>query len=333
MIENDPATRVDAGCILSPERAYSKSLWGHEGYPQWFAGFDLRNICFLLLVTASILWFHEPLTLVLASSLQDEHSEHYSHIVLIPLLCLYLLYLRRATIFTRVEWSPFLGSILMVIGGAVSLSAKEPISETLDSASPSILSFVMMCWGAFLFCYGIHAFRTASFGLGLMVFMVPFPSVLLEVIVAFLQHGSAEATDVLFSVLGVPVFREGFVFSLSDFTIYVAEECSGIRSTLALFITGLAAGHLFLRSTWAKMGLVSIVVPLAIVKNAVRIVGLALLANYVDPSFITDSALHRNGGIPFFLVSLAVLLSLVWLIRKLEQRFGYDPQNESHAQA
>jgi len=68
---------------------------------------------------------------------------------------------------------------------------------------------------------------------------------------------------------------------------------------------------------------VSIVVPLAIVKNAARIVGLALLANYVDPTFITDSALHRSGGIPLFALSLVMLFSLVWLLRKCERRFGY----------
>ena len=60
----------------------------------------------------------------------------------------------------------------MLVGGAVSLDAKEPIGQTLDSISLAILSFVMVCWGAFLFCYGIQAFRAASFGLGLMVFMV-----------------------------------------------------------------------------------------------------------------------------------------------------------------
>lgn len=312
-----------------PPRAYGSPCVRSS----WPASFDLRDACFLILVTVGIAWFRSPLILAFTGSLQDEHSQHYSHISLIPFLCLYLLYIRRAAIFLAVEWSPFLGSILMVVGSVVSLDAREPISETLDSYSPAILSFVMMCWGAFLFCYGIHAVRTASFGLGLMVFMVPFPSVVLDAIVTFLQHSSAEVTDRLFSVLGVPVFREGFVFSLSDFTIYVAEECSGIRSALSLLITSLVASHLFLRSTWGKMGLVFIVVPLAIVKNAVRIVGLALLANYVDPSFITDSTLHRNGGIPLFVLSLAVLFSLVWLIRKLERRFGYDPQNGSHAQA
>ena len=298
----------------------------------WLACFERRDICFLFLVIACIVWFRGPLAVVFTGSLHDEHSEHFSHIFLIPFLCLCLLYLRRAAIFATVEWRPFLGSILMAVGGAISLGTKDCISETLDSCSLTMLSFVMMCWGTFLLCYGIHALRAASFGLGLMVFMVPFPSVVLDAVVAFLQHSSSEATDLLFSVLGIPVFREGFVFGLSDFTIYVAEECSGIRSALALFITGLVASHLFLRSAWGTMGLLSIVVPLAIVKNAVRIVGLALLANYVDPAFITDSTLHRNGGIPLFVLSLTVLFSLVWLIRKVEQRFGYNKQNGSHAQ-
>jgi exosortase/archaeosortase family protein len=71
------------------------------------------------------------------------------------------------------------------------------------------------------------------------------------------------------------------------------------------------------------MGLVAVVVPLAIVKNAFRIVGLSLLANYVDPTFITNSALHRSGGIPLFLLSLVMLLSLAWMLRRVEKRFGY----------
>jgi exosortase len=155
--------------------------------------------------------------------------------------------------------------------------------------------------------------------------MVPLPSFLLDAIIGFLQRSSAEATDILFSLFGVPVFRQGFLFSLSNLTVHVAEECSGIRSALSLFITSLVAGHFFLRSAWAKMGLVAVVVPLAIVKNAFRIVGLSLLANYVDPTFITNSALHRSGGIPLFLLSLVVLLSLAWLLRRFEKKFGYFP--------
>lgn len=266
------------------------------------------------------MWFQDPLGVVFAGSLEDEYAQHYSHLILIPFLCVYLLYLRRAMIFESVDWSLFLGSILMVAGGAVRWGVKEPISETLGDFFPPILSFVMICWGAFLFCYGIQAFRAASFELGLMAFMIPLPSHVLDAVVGFLQRSSADAVEFLFFSLGVPVVREGFVFTLSDFTILVAEECSGIRSFLALVITSLVAGYWFLTSWWARVSLVMVVVPLAIIKNAFRIVGLTLLANYVDPTYLTDSMLHQTGGIPLFLLALVVLAAIVWLLRRWECR-------------
>lgn len=286
----------------------------------WLAHRERRDICFVLLVVGTLVWFQDPLGVVFAGSLEDEYAQHYSHLILIPFLCVYLLYLRRAMIFESVDWSLFLGSILMVAGGAVRWGVKEPISETLGDFFPPILSFVMICWGAFLFCYGIQAFRAASFELGLMAFMIPLPSHVLDAVVGFLQRSSADAVEFLFFSLGVPVVREGFVFTLSDFTILVAEECSGIRSFLALVITSLVAGYWFLTSWWARVSLVMVVVPLAIIKNAFRIVGLTLLANYVDPTYLTDSMLHQTGGIPLFLLALVVLAAIVWLLRRWECR-------------
>lgn len=306
--------------MVPSEHMRSPSVWNSWIGSQRIARFERRDLCFALLVAVTILWFWDSLVLVLISSLQDENSQQYSHISLIPILCLYLLYSRRAAIFASTGWSPFLGTILMVAGVAVSLGTKEPVSDTLAELSPTIFSFVVVFWGTFLLCYGLHAFRTAFVGLGLLVFMVPFPFVMLNAIVGFLQRSSADTVEMLFSTLGIPVVREGFIFTLSNFTILIAEECSGLRSFFALVITSLVAGHWFLRSGLAKTALVVAVVPLAIIKNASRIVGLALLANYVDPSYITDSALHRNGGIPLFLFSLVVLLGVVLILRRWEGR-------------
>jgi exosortase len=280
-----------------------------------------RNLLALLLFFATVAWFWQPLVTLFSLTQQQEH---YSHIVLIPCLSLYVLFLDRKAVFASREWSPWLGSF--VIGmGAWGYWRAAPAPFAADQLSMMILALVVMCWGIFVSGFGITLCRKVSFGLLILLFMVPLPSFLLDAIIGFLQRSSAEATEVLFSVLGVPVFRQGFVFSLSNLTIHVAEECSGIRSALALFITSLVAGHFFLRSAWAKMGLVAVVVPLAIVKNAFRIVGLSLLANYVNPTFITDSVLHRKGGIPLFLLSLVVLFSLVWLLRRSERKFGYSP--------
>mgnify|MGYP003908365983 CR=1 FL=1 len=38
------------------------------------------------------------------------------------------------------------------------------------------------------------------------------------------------------------MFRDGLVFKLPGIEMQVAQECSGIRSSLVLFITGLVAG-------------------------------------------------------------------------------------------
>jgi exosortase len=284
----------------------------------------IRNGLSLLLLLAAVAWFWQPLVSLFSLTQQQEH---YSHIVLIPCLSLYVLYLDRKAIFASREWSPWLGSLVIGLGAWCYWSADAAIFAP-DQLSTSIFALVVMCWGIVVSCFGVTLCRKVSFGLLFLLFMVPLPSFLLDAVIGFLQRSSAEATEVLFSLLGVPVFRQGFVFSLSNFTIHVAEECSGIRSALSLIITSLVAGHVFLRSAWTKMGLVAVVVPLAIVKNAFRIVGLSLLANYVDPTFITDSALHRNGGIPLFLLSLVVLLSLAWLLRRFEKKFGHFPPKE-----
>ena len=281
----------------------------------------IRNGLSLLLLLASVAWFWQPLVTLFSLTQQQEQ---YSHIVLIPCVSLYILYLDQKAIFASREWSPWLGSLVIGMGAWCYWSADAAIFAP-DQLSMTILALVVMCSGIVVSCFGIKLFRKVSFGLLFLLFMVPLPSFLLDAVIGFLQRSSTEATEVLFSLLGVPVFRQGFVFRLSNFTIHVAEECSGIRSALSLFVTSLVAGHFFLRSTWAKMGLMAVVVPLAIVKNAFRIVGLSLLANYVDPTFITDSAWHRSGGIPLFLVSLVVLFSFAWLLRRSERKFGYYP--------
>jgi len=277
---------------------------------------SVRNGLILFLLAVTVAWFWQPF-LTLYSLSQDQ--EHYSHIMLIPLVSLYVLYGNRTAILASREWSPILGVALIGLG-SLGYWQSDAAALGTDSLSVTMAAFVVICWGIFLLGYGVQLLRQVSFGLLFLLFMVPFPSLMLSAIIGFLQRMSADASAVLFAMLGIPVFREGFVFGLTNFTVHVAEECSGIRSTLSLVITGFVAGHFFLRSSWAKLGVIAFIIPLAIVKNAFRIVGLTLLANYVDPMYITDSLVHRSGGIPLFALSLVVLLSFVWLLRRFEQR-------------
>jgi exosortase len=127
---------------------------------------------------------------------------------------------------------------------------------------------------------------------------------------------------------GVPFFRDGFVFHLSGQSIEVAKECSGIRSTLSLFITCTLAGHLFLKTWWKHTILIICVIPIAMFKNGIRIVTLTLLGTYVDPR-ILGSNLHREGGILFFVLALLLLAPILYFLRKSEKKgHGFPPLRE-----
>jgi exosortase len=149
--------------------------------------------------------------------------------------------------------------------------------------------------------------------------MVPVPGLIIDTIILLLQKGSAEVAYTFLKLTGIPVFREGFIFHLPGISIEVARECSGIRSSIALLITSLMAGHLFLKTGSRKIILSLSIFPIAIVKNGLRIVTLSLLTVYVDERIIS-SPLHHKGGIVFFIPGLLILWLILWLLRKSEKR-------------
>jgi exosortase/archaeosortase family protein len=78
-------------------------------------------------------------------------------------------------------------------------------------------------------------------------------------------------------------------------------------------------GNIFLRSNYSRICLIVLTVPIAILKNAVRIVTISWLGTYVSTDFFFGT-LHRHGGLPFSLLALALMLPLVYVLRRLEAR-------------
>ena len=302
----------------TPELPLLKPTWTPTGVELGASG---RHAAFLLLVILAAVWSWQPLTTVIGRSLNRAEYEHYSHIILLPFLTAYLLYLNRRAILDRVHFGIREGILPVAAGAAAIWLAGAPaVTEPEGRLSMAMLGLVTLWASGFGLCYGVRALRVAAFPFLLLLFMVPLPPAALTGVVRFLQRGSTDVSELLFVSIGMPIFRDGFFFTLPGLTIQVAEECSGIRSSLALLISGLVMAYLFLRSTWTRAAFVLVIIPLAIVKNAARIVVLSWLAIHVDPSFITGSAVHRNGGIPVFLASLAVLGGLAWLLRRCEGR-------------
>jgi exosortase len=182
-------------------------------------------------------------------------------------------------------------------------------------------ALVLFLVGGFALFFGRAASRAALFPLLFLVFMIPIPSTVVEAVTAYLKWGSSGVVSLLFTVSGTPYHQDGYVFALPGFAIEIADECSGIRSSISLFLTSLLIGHLALETTWKKVLLAAAVVPLAVVKNGIRIVSLSLLAMHVDPGFLAGR-LHHEGGIAFYLLALVFLGPLVAILHRSELSRG-----------
>jgi exosortase/archaeosortase family protein len=122
----------------------------------------------------------------------------------------------------------------------------------------------------------------------------------------------------LFFLSGTPVLRDDLLFRLPGISLKVAAECSGIHSTLILFITSLLAGQVVLRQPWRRAALCLAVLPLALLRNGFRVFVLGQLCIHVSPRMI-DSPIHHHGGPLFFVLSLVPFFLLLYYLRKTER--------------
>lgn len=278
-----------------------------------------RTFLFLAIVIGSVLINPTFFRQLLSFSLENDFS---SHILIVPLISVVLILRQRTRIFADVGSSIACGASVFTVGTFcfLWLTFNTTGLHSQDILSAKTAAVVLMWLGAFLFFYGFTSFRKALFPLLFLLLVIPFPQRLLEFATVSLQRGSAEITAFLFKITGTPYYRDSFYFKLPHITIEIAKECSGIRSSLALLISGLLAAHLMLQSTWRKSILVAYIIPLAMFKNAVRIVTLSLLSIHIDTRFLINSDLHSNGGILFFLLALVMMLPVLWLLRRTEQK-------------
>lgn len=158
-----------------------------------------------------------------------------------------------------------------------------------------------------------------------MFCLAPFPQAFLDGLETFFQHSSAWTAGLLFDITGTTVLHDGLFFHLPGITLQVAQECSGIHSSLVLMLTALIAGYYFFKCWRYRLFLAFFVIPLGIVRNAFRIFVLGQLCAHISPDMI-NTPIHHNGGPIFFALSLVPFFVLLHYLRKIESRKVSVPQ-------
>ncbi|MFT3868839.1 MAG: exosortase/archaeosortase family protein [Nibricoccus sp.] len=272
-------------------------------------------------LTVLVLVFSLPLYSLVRFSVQ---SSLYSHIVLIPFVSAYLIWVQRASLPAvaapwRLPAYVCFGMGVASTGGYWFGKFSGANLAPVDNLALTTLSLVSFVAGLCAWLLGRQMLRAIAFPVAFLLFMVPLPTAVETMTETFLQHGSALAARFFFMLAGTTVYANGLSFQLPGITLQIAPECSGIHSSLALLITSLVTGQLVLRSRSKRIILALAVIPLALLRNGLRVFVIGELCVHIGPEMI-DSYIHRQGGPIFFVISLVPFFLLLALLIRLERK-------------
>ena len=265
----------------------------------------------LLLLYASVLknlvaqWWSDP---------------DYGHGFFVPLFSAYVLWRRRAR-WMKIEIKPSNFGLLVILG-AVGLLFVGSLGAELFTSRFSLL---VLLAGMILFLAGWKFLGAVSFPLGFLIFMIPLPAIVYNQITFPLQLLASRFATFWLELFHVPVLRDGNVLVLSNYSLEVVEACSGIRSLMTLMSLAVIYGYFMEPRRWVRYLLVILMVPSAIVSNAIRIMGAGMLAHRFGPS-AAEGFLHEFSGWVIFLAALALLLACHWILRHI----GKAPRGAAH---
>ena len=233
---------------------------------------------------------------------------NYGHGFLVPLVAGYLLWRSRAR-WRRLPLHPsWTGAALMFVAALLLIAGS--LGAELFMARISLLIGLI---GAVLLFAGWRFVRAWMFPIGFLFLMIPLPAVIYYQITFPLQILASKLASTSLDVLQIPALRQGNLILLPNYTMAVAEACSGIRSLFSLVTLALAYSYFFEPRIWKRIALAVCMVPIAIVANGLRILGTGVLTFNFGPRY-AEGFFHAFSGWLIFVIALAMMVLLHRLI-------------------
>jgi exosortase B len=229
-------------------------------------------------------------------------TEDQGHGPMIVAAAAFLLWQRRFDIFKEPP-KPAVGSaaFLMVVGMLLYVVGHS--QSVIEFESLSQLPVLM---AGLLLIQGWSSMRRAIFPILFLLFSVPMPGVLTQMLTMPLKLAvSIVASDLLYWV-GYPIARVGVTLTVGQYQLLVADACSGINSLFTLEALGILYMNVMDYKGRVRNALLAImIVPISFASNVIRVITLVLLTYHFGDE-VGQGFAHEFSGLILFSVALVL---------------------------
>jgi exosortase len=212
-----------------------------------------------------------------------------------------------------------LGAALLI--GAVVIRYASGLAAELFSMR---MSMVAALAGLTVYFAGMRQAKRWWLSFALLALSVPLPELVTQALALPLQFKASQMGAAMLEMRNVPVLLSGNVIRLPTQELFVTEACSGLRSLTAIISMAVLVGALFLRTPAARVAVLLLAIPIAIVVNGVRVFLTGFLVYYASPE-LGRGFMHTTEGWLLFLVSLLGLAGVAALAAIIERRLAPGP--------
>lgn len=262
-----------------------------------------KDLLFMLILSASFVFCYFNTFVWLHHKYQGGES-YYSHGYLVPFISAYLIYQLKGRLSAMPVSSTPVGIFIIILALAVHV-----FGILGDVNFVSAFSMVIYLTGCSLFFLGKGITKVIAFPLFFLLFMCPVPDAYLDVVALPLKSMATTFSLYIIDLLGIPYIREGFKLYLPDSMFIVGTPCNGMRSLISLAAIGFLFIYFIKASWWKKLIFLSLIPPISIVLNGLRIAILLLIAyGFGQKAAEPESFLHDGSGMAVFIIGLLVLV-------------------------
>lgn len=196
----------------------------------------------------------------------------------------------------------------------------------VQQARVSILAFILGLHAMIGLVWGPVAMRRTVFPIFLLLFCIPFGSLADPITFKLRMLVTKVSVGIAHHALGIQVFRDGSqILGEHGRALYdVAPACSGMRSLVAMSALAVIYAFLNFDTAWRRAVLIAFALPLALLGNIARITTVIVVGEVANPQ--TAVAIEQKLGLVTFVVAIAGMMLLGWIIRERPEKTAAKPE-------